>query len=280
MMGAMAKDRGKSQGPGKSGRCAPGAFALTGLLAAAAAALPGCDQPSKETVQQLEQARVALDSRRFAECERLLDPIITDYNRRGDTALALYMRAQCRLLTNRQKAQRDLVTAQPLAKDKLLRAYIDVQLGNIAFDDGVYVQAAAQYAEALDKLPDSPPTDRVLYQYGLALQRSDRFDKAREVFAQVARAYPASKYAVAARQKQAWAEEYFAVQCGVFNEIDFAHRTAARLREQGINAVAFPEERGGGKRYVVRVGRFPRYADACRELDRVRQVQEDAFIVP
>ena len=59
-----------------------------------------------------------------------------------------------------------------------------------------------------------------------------------------------------------------------------AAESAARLREQGLNALSFPDLRGSAKHYVVRVGRYESYAEAQQTLATVRRVQADAFIVP
>lgn len=256
---------------------------LRGVLAMVAAAvlLAGCQEQSADTVKQLDQARADLAAKRYAQCERTLDPIISKYNKELHTATALYMRAQCRMMTDRRReAQRDLTTAMPLASDKLLRGYIDAQLGNLAFEDGSYSQAAMHYEDALDKLPDEPPVDRVLYQYGIALQRLGRFNDGRKRLEEVYTKFPTSEHAVSAKRKHDWDGDYFSVQCGVFSRIALAHQAAARLRQDGINALAVPEEGGGSRRYVVRAGRYSTYAEANRELARVQRQQPDAFVVP
>ena len=243
--------------------------------------IAGCSQLPPQAVHQIEQARVMLDTQRYAACERQLSPIIEVHRRQTGIAEAFYMRGQCRLMAGkREEARRDFQAASRLAHDKDLLARIEAQLGNMAFDDVWYDRACEHYARALEHLPGEPPTDRVLYQYGVALQRSRRFAQARQVFAKVDSQYPASEFASAARGKQDWNGKYYAVQCGAYDRIDLARKAAARLRKSGINAIVFPIRRNGRTRHVIRVGRFQTYREVSRKLEQVRHVQPDAFIVP
>ncbi|MCB9851223.1 MAG: SPOR domain-containing protein [Phycisphaerales bacterium] len=241
----------------------------------------GCGGLPKPAQRQMTQAQMALTTGDYAGCERLVDPVIRAHPTDRAVAPAYYMRGQCRLQTSsRDAARQDLRQALRLASDDGLRGVVQAQLGNAAFEDNMYADAAAHYSQAVGHLPHSAPTDRVLYQYGVALQRTGQFEPGRRVFADIIKFFPNSQYANAARRKQAWSDPYFSVQCGAYSSQSGANAAAANLRARGLAALTVPELRDGGRYYVVRIGRFPKYEDAARLLARARSVAPDAFVVP
>jgi len=251
------------------------------VFAAGAALVGGCSQLPASARQQIALARTALTAGRFSSVEELLSPIIREYSGQHGTAVAYYIRGQSRLYAGApDSARNDFQAGYRLARDAELRAVIDAQLGNLAFETGDYETACTHYGRAAARLPSNPPTDRVLYQHGVALQRLGRFPQARNQYAQLLHAFPLSEYADAARKRRDWPEPYFAIQCGVFTQEPAARTAAADLRARGLNAQSQPDAGPMSQRYVVRVGRYARYADAARELERVRPLVPDAFIVP
>ncbi len=280
---------------------------LTGLVAS----LAGCQQLPPEAIQQIEQARGELQRRNYAKCEKILNPVIASYQTNDDIAEALYMRGQCRLMKDqRRMGVRDLTTAQHIAREKRLKAWIEVQLANVAFDDGSFPQARELYESALPELPDSPPTDQVMHQLAMAHERTGNRSEATRIRGELAQKFPTSTYAskrnASSRmltstkpRNRSGTSSYtrstpratkssiprttpngrFTIQCGAYARIEHAHQAAARLRQQGINALAIPESRGDGAKHVVRVGRYDNYRDASRMLAKVRRFHTDAFIV-
>ena len=241
----------------------------------------GCGKLSSAELRQLDQGRQSLAAARYAECDRILTPLINAHHNSSAAGEPLYLRGQARLKNNRRKeARNDLEAAQKLTNNVDVRTWSQVQLGNMFFDDQDYGRACHWYAMARKNLPSEEPSDRALYQYGVALQRHGRFDEARTILAEVYVNFPGSQYAVNARNKRSWKHNYFSVQCGVFNRIENAHQAASKLRQKGLDALAFPDDRNSSKRYVVRVGRYEDYHRARRMLDRVRGHQTDGFLVP
>lgn len=274
--------------------------------------LTGCQQLPPHAVQQIEQARGELQKRNYTKCERILNPVIASYQTSDDIAEALYMRGQCRLMKNQRKqGVRDLATAQNIAKEKRLRAWIEVQLANVAFDDGSNAKARQLYESALGELPDAPPTDQVMHQLALACERSGDRTEARKVRSELATRFPNSRYVSKSssnrsrmlastsskprprstssarrttrprvtRSATVGSKGRFEIQCGAYARIEHAHQAAARLRQQGINALAIPQPRGGAVKHVVRVGKYDNYREASRMLAKVRKYHTDAFIV-
>ncbi|MCA9250881.1 MAG: SPOR domain-containing protein [Phycisphaerales bacterium] len=280
---------------------------LSGWIALVA----GCQQLPPAAIQQIEQARGELQRRNYDQCEKILNPVIASYQTNNDIAEALYMRGQCRLMKDqRRMGVNDLTTAQHIAREKRLRAWIEVQLANVAFDDGSYPQARELYESALPELPDSPPTDQVMHQLAMACERTgDRTESAR-VLGELAQKFPTSTYskkpgqsntkpritkpryrtivqprnrttltATSPTQPRTSQTGRFEIQCGAYARIEHAHQAAARLRQQGINALAIPESRGAGAKHVVRVGKYNTYREASQALARIRKYHTDAFIV-
>jgi TolA-binding protein len=282
MMTCMGTRKRQKRVAGRQGHARRGGASLLRIgVALGIAALAGCAQAPPAAVKQIEQARQRVTTGDYAGGERLLSPVIAAYAQEPGVAEAYYLRGQCRLKSGqRHDASSDLKKGLVLANDRALQVWIEVQLANMAYDDGKYERARFFYELAADDLPERTPSDRALYQYGVALQRTQRFKEARQVFGEVYRRFPSSEYASYARRKQSWTDDYFTVQCGVFSDIARAHRHAAKLREVGINALAVPDPDRPRERYIVRVGRMRSYAQAEQMLERVRVHQPDAFIVP
>jgi len=252
-----------------------------GLALAAMVFAGGCGGISGGAERQIEQAQQAINAGRYQRAEELLNPVFRAHGGKSDAAVAYYLRGQCRIQTGaRDDAQQDLRTALRLAKEPALAAQVEAQLGNLAFDSEAYAAASAHYARAVDRLPRMTPTDRVLYQYGVSLQRTGRFDEARGVYGRLLKDFPNSPHVDAARRKQAWRDPHFSIQCGAFAQPASARDLVAKLRARGLDATLVPEVQGGSRRHVVRVGRFPTYADAARRLGQARSVASDAYIVP
>ena len=243
--------------------------------------LCGCATLPASAVQRIREADRAYQTRRYGVAEKLLDPVIGSHGDKPDVAEALYLRGLCRLRTDRPaEARADLDRALYLARRNDLIDRLHTQLGNIEFDNERYNRAAVYYEHAYDDLPNRPPKDRVGYQYGVALQRLGRFADARSVLNGVAGDFPGSDYAASARRKAAWRHDYFAIQCGAYRKIGGAHNHARSLKNQGIDAIAQPDDSALTRRYVVRVGRYNTFATARQALPRVLRFQPDAFIVP
>lgn len=251
---------------------------LAGLLAGLGG---GCAPLPQDSIRRMEDAELAYRSSRYDRAEQLVTAVIDAHADKPETAEALYLRGLCRIKAGKQtEARADLNRALRLTRRNDLVDLIHTQLGNLEFDQRRYTQAVIYYEPAYQDLPDRAPKDRVGFQYGIALQRSGRFARARSLLAEVAREFPTSGYATQARRKAAWPHQYFSIQCGSFLNISGAHQHASSLNAKGVNAVAYPDESSSPKRYVVRVGRYPTYAAAERHLARVQQVQSDAFVLP
>jgi tetratricopeptide (TPR) repeat protein len=246
-----------------------------GLVAAGCASFP------ESAARQMQDAHRAYLDRKYAASEQLLTPVIEGHAKHPEAAEALYVRGLCYLQTNRRtQARADFERALATSQRPVLTALLRAQLGNLEFDDGHYARASELYAEAERDLPEGPPTDRIVYQQGVGLQRAGRFADARVVLAKMFIDYPGSPYAADARRKYKWKYDYFTVQCGAFTQIATAHEIAARLRQKGFDALAVPDDRSGSKLHYVHAGKHPDFASAAAAAETIRSVIPDAFVVP
>lgn len=250
-------------------------------LACAALHIAGCAELPAASKVQLSQARNAYDAGDFARCAQLVEPIINEHPKNPQTAEAFYLRGLSRLRQhNRSESLEDFRKGESLARDPLLKALLDVQIANFAFDDDLFDQAAVRYGRAIKNLPNAPPTDAAYYRHGLSLIRSGKFADGRKFLTELATRYPSSEFVKPAARALAWDGDYLTVQCGSFNNMDLAHRAAADLRRQSFDALAYPDPTSSFGRYVVRIGRFRTYSEARGVLNRVRAQVPDAFVLP
>lgn len=232
-------------------------------------------------MRQIENANLAYRARDYDRAEGMLTPVIRSHPESPDTAEALYLRALCHIhRQQRDTARADLKRAIPMSQRPDLTALAYAQLGNLAFDEEDYPQAAGCYHYAAKGLPRQRPTDQVLYQYGLSLQRCGRFADARFAFADVVMDYSGSPYAAAAQRKLAWPYEFFSIQCGAFSKLESARELAGDLQARGFDTRILQDPRAESTLYIVYSGQHSTYGAAVTERDAIRNVVHDVFVVP
>ncbi len=272
----MNSQHGCQPGPGRIGRVFWGA-----AFTAAALALAGCDRLPASAVKQIRQGHDAYQRRNYAAAQQRLSPVISAHASKPDAAEAYYVRGLARLKAGQDgPARKDFLAGLRVTDRPELRALLNAQLGNLAYEANQYESAAGRYRQAQAQLPDRPPTDRVLLRYGISLQRCGRFREAKLVLADLLTRFPTGEAATEARRRAGWVGEHYAIQCGVYSKRANAEASARKLRGKGVDASAWRETRNGSTRYVVRSGRYSRRADAERALPRVRRFISDAFVVP
>ena len=275
--GRLARSGGWGQGGGLAGTRRGAVLIIMVVLLAPA----GCALLPPSAVRQVRLAHDAYRAREFSRAAELVSPVIREHPQSPEIAEALYLRALCNVRTRRRAAAgADLKKALVRSRRPELTALIRAQLGNLAFDDEEYAQAAEFYGQAKDDLPPKPPTDQILYQYGVSLQRSGRFADARFAFADVFTRFPRSPYAAPARRKYKWRHPYFAVQCGAFTTVDLARELAQDLKVRGVEVRILREARGESELYVVRAGEHRTYAEAAQAAQALRPTVHDVFVVP
>ncbi len=241
----------------------------------------GCGQLPGQAVSRIRQGHAAYEHGDYTRAEQMLSRVIAEHASHPDTGEAYYVRGLSRLRVGRaEPAHQDFRAGLLVAERPELRALLNAQLGNLAYEHGQYQNAAAYYDQARPDLPGHPPTDRILLRHGISLQRCGRFPEAKQVLADLLTSFPAGPAAAEAREKIGWTGDYYAIQCGVYGESGNAESAARKLRAAGVEASAWRETRDGATRYVVRAGRYPQRAAAERDLPQIRRIIPDAFVVP
>ena len=253
----------------RRGRALAGAVSLLGFA--------GCAGPA---VVALRAASDTI-SRGGSGAKAQADAALRTAKSRDDRAAAYYLRALARLQQGDRAGSRgDLRSARTLKPTPALAARIDVLEGNMDFDEGMYASAALRYAQCAENLPARSRRDRILFQYGTALQRCNRFRDGAEVFRTLISKSPDSPYAPLAARKVDWNLNYFTVQCGAFLDPGLAREAAGSLASRGHPARVVEAPRSAPLRWVVHCGRFAGYAEASRAQANLRPLCADAFILP
>ncbi len=194
---------------------------------------------------------------------------------------AYYLRGLCRVRLGQHDAARaDFAAGAAIADRPELKAYCQAMLANLAYDRGEIDAALAGYAASVPYLPARPPTDEILFRYGVCLQRTGRWEEARHVFSRLLDEFATSREADAARSRFAWRHDYFAIECGVFRHVGEANRAAGRLRDLGLDTSVEFVRLDGQAAWRVLSGRYPTYNEAADGLARVRAIEPQARIVP
>lgn len=250
-------------------------------IAAVLLAAAGCATLPAGAVRNIDQATSLYRSGRYAEAQHLLDQVTSQHPKARGVGEAYYVRGLCRLKQNqKEQARSDFKSALATSDRPELSGRVNAQLGHLCYLDSDYAQAVTYYERAVNDLPDEPPADEVYFRYGDSLQRTGQWKKARTVLPKVWQLFSGSRMETYARRKFAWPHDYFAIQCGAFRSVARANELAHQLRGQGLSAAVQLNAGSSSAMHTVYVGSFSRYADAERELSRVRAVVGDAIIVP
>lgn len=241
----------------------------------------GCSGLPADAVKKIQEANRLYETGRFSEAQRLLDQVTTSNPQTRGVAEAYYIRGLCRLKQSQtEPARSDFQRALGTSDRADLTGRINAQLGHLCYLGEDYAQAVQYYERAVKELPNQPPTDEVYYRYGDSLQRIGQWQKARTILPKVWQLFPHSRLEPYARRKFSWPHDHFSIQCGAFRSATRAQELARQLRSQQVNAAVDVNASGDTPMHTVYVGAYPNYADAARELSRVRGYAAEAIIVP
>ena len=252
-----------------------------GIVAICLAIPAGCAELPGEAVRQIKQADRSYRLARFADSERLASQVIDAHPDKPDTAEAYYIRGLSRLrLDQRSSAASDFEVGLRRCQREELKVLLSLQLGNMAYENGVYGRAATFLGRVVTKLPASAPGDETWYRYAESLQRSGDFARARDAFHRVLTSYGSSPRARDALRNVSWRQDYFTVQCGAYSQRRAAGDAAEQLRRRGLAPTVTKLRDRGSVQYIVHVGRYSDFDSASAALPAVRRVQPDAFLLP
>ncbi len=254
-----------------------GSAVIVGIVVAGA----GCTSLPPAEQESLRQAADQYRSGHYGPALARVDRIIDDYADAAEIAEAYYIRGLCRSrLGERQAAASDFQQTISRSNRPELTARAHASLAALYFEQGQWAPSADHYAQALDDLPEEPPADRIAFTAAVAMRRAGRWADARRQFARTVFRFRDRPIAEEARRQAFWDHDYFSIQLGAFSSVANAEQRAKEVRGRGLNAAVGSQDRDGGVRWVVAVGQYGTYDEAIRDLDRVRRVQADAYIIP
>jgi tetratricopeptide (TPR) repeat protein len=257
-------------------RCAP-------LLAGLLVALSGCaNRLNQQQRLWLSRGQEAYEQKDYSRAIDQLSRFLNQVHDKPEVAQALYVRGMSRAqLGQREQAYADLrrCAATPSQTETSWRAY--VVLGTLHFEDRQWERAAQNFEAALQRMPEQPPKDAVLYRLGLCHERMGRWRAAQSAFREITRVFNTGSYADAAYRRVRLKADHYAVQCGAFREKSNAEAFRDSLAQKGLEAHILQEVRSRTPLYVVLVGKYGAYDEALSQLAMVREhFVPDAILWP
>lgn len=250
----------------------------------AALAIPfvaGCVELPLPAKQELSKAGEDYRRKDYHGAQAKLDGILATYHSYTGAADAYYLRALCQVsLSNKAAALSDVERCIALSQDKKLTAEAHAMAGALKFESGKDAEALDHFAQALKDLPEKPPADLVRFRYAICLQHQGRWSDARREFGRLLQRYPGGDLSESARRMSEWKGDYFAIQCGAYQDSSSAAKQMQKLKKTGLAARVDAQSRSGKTLYVVYVGQYPNYDAAQEALRTIRGKVSGALIAP
>ena len=241
----------------------------------------GCTELPYGAKQELSKAGEDYSRQDYHGAQTKLDGIISTYHLYTGAAEAYYLRALVHVKqSNKAAALADAERCIALSQDKALTAQASATAGTLTFEGGDEAKALDHFARALKGLQEKPPTDLVRYRYALCLQHQGRWSDARREFGTVIQRYPQSTITENARRMYEWKGDYFAIQCGAYQDQSSAAKQMQKLRKAGLSPRIETQTRLGKTLYMVFVGQYLKYDAAQEALGAVRGNVPNAVIAP
>ncbi len=259
---------------------------MTVLCVAGMSAAVGCTGSAGPRARsQLNAGIASYNSGDCRDTVRQMDAFLQSSARTREADQAYYMRGLARYelagsdRRQLQAARSDLQEALSRSGSKELSSKAALTLGDVTFDLADMSMAQDMYSSSLERLDaQSPHRAHALYRLGCVLQRQGQWQQADKQFQAVQFEFPASPEAARAGvlvNSRAWT-----VQAGSFCDSPSAKAAVNRLAGKKLPASSTAVQIEGSLRYVVQVGRYPRFEDAAAMCNQVRTYQSDAFISP
>lgn len=241
----------------------------------------GCTELPLGAKQELNKAGEDYRRQDYRGAQTKLDGILSTYHAYTGAAEAYYLRALVHVKqSNKTAALADAERCIALAQDKTLAAQAAAMAGTLSFEMGNEAKALDYFAKALKGMPEKPPADLLRYRYAVCLQHEGRWSEARREFGTLLQRYPQSDISANARRMYEWKGDYFALQCGAYQDQSSATKQMQKLRKVGLSPRIETQTRLGKTLYMVFVGQYPKYDAAQEALRSVRAKVPNAVIAP
>jgi tetratricopeptide (TPR) repeat protein len=253
------------------------ALILPALVACSSGPAPAAPTESSRMDADAEflQRRDAVAEREY---ERLLRS--TDANDRGPLLIQLGKARLGKGDAAGAISAFDEATSLPLPEPLLIEAWYRRGLAhNLQWRPD---RALAEFRRVLDAprgaRESAVKSDEFLYRLGVTQLRLGQAAEGRKVLEQIVREHPESPEASEARERLALKAMHVQIARAP-NDIT-ATRRASEARAKGLSVEVISSASSPGDRLIL-VGRFSRFEDALRELERIRELgYADAFPIP
>jgi len=238
-----------------------------GLLLLIAGALAACNPADPKS---LHQGFTDYENKQPEKAELAADTYIRANPNAGDIDQALYLRGISRMTRgNRTGANEDLQAAIKKTTRADLRSKAYRALGDIAYDQQKWADAAKDYQLGLDNLTlDKPTITYFNYRIGAALQAQGLWKDSVDWFSKVIAARDDA--ALADRAVRRLHATSFALQYGAFQDRASAQALITQLQTAGIVATLSSEVRADNKLWVlVQSGSFTTWNEASAARSRI-----------
>ncbi len=247
------------------------------LLPLAALLVSACG-PTPEDRKNLSDAYGSYAARDFVGTETYAGAYIEKQPTADNVDEAFYLRGLARYgRGDRVGAVPDLEKAIEHSKRADLKYKAYMTLGDIAFDQNKWDEAAGDYQKAILSAVGMTVEPRLEFRLGVALQAIGQWDSARGHLALVAASPDAG---LAQRARERIDAKAFSLQFGAFKEGARAGELLRQVRAAGINAAAASEMHNGQLVFVVRAGSYTTLADAENARKRVAGKFPGTVVVP
>jgi tetratricopeptide (TPR) repeat protein len=236
------------------------------------APLAGCAleaDPPKDYLDRWERGQDLAQNGDHTGARSVFREILSRYPRESFNPYVELLLSDCEhRLGNRGEAERLREGVARGTSNPELKKQAIAGLGMMDFEADRYDSAAARFREAAALEKEGGRRSRLLYQTGLALQRSGGFAEARKTYQQAIALAPESPQARACREQLGYPDHFF-VQTGAFREASNAKRQADLLGTQGFPAEVVESDFAAGKLHCVRVGKFSKRREAVALKEKI-----------
>jgi tetratricopeptide (TPR) repeat protein len=226
----------------------------------------GCSDNKEKFADAIDSGQVALGGQRYDVAQFEADEAL----RIKPSAEAHYIRGRAEeerpkpdadiAASDLNRARTDYQAAIDLHPDPVLEARCRVGLANVAFAQGDYTTAVAQWTAAFDGLDQPEWRAMDLYRIGEAQQRLGQFDAADKSFARVRNEYADQDVAARAEARQGITGFY--VQAGSYSALADAQNAVADAKTTGVDCRIVSDQ----GLYAVRTANLSNYALAKQIL--------------
>ncbi len=248
-------------------------------IATSVAVLGGCESTlTPQARGLLQSAEISLADRQYSQTVQYADQFLRSNSHSTEASKAYYLRGRAKAMTrDSEGARADLQTAINMGGDKDTLAGSHNAMGDLAYWSGDMALAENMYRKALGNIaPHTRHGGHANYRLGCVLQRQGRWAEADVAFNKVIFHLPGAD--LAAKSSRRVHRDKWTIQVGAFSKKTVADENARDLTEQSLPAVARPQSVDHSLLFIVQVGSYPTYEQASADLNKVRKLENEAFV--